>query len=274
MNYNHEYLRQVVLKLERSKEQLNEIILFKKESFKENRIQIKPKICEDKKGYEFFTNDFTNDNILEDISLRTGEYIHNLRSALDNIIFGFARMQVDPPIKPKKLSFPIFFDETQFNSKTRDIFNQIPEILKNEITKYQPFYMSDKFDIDSNLYTLSIVHNLNNIDKHRVPVVMVANINEIKFDGNIEFDNEDFTEIVDEENGFFKFYPIKPNSKVFEFKTLEKIEKMEMKFSVDIDLAIDYPNNKLNLNILVNIYNDVNHIIKSLITVIENNSPS
>ena len=55
---------------------------------------------------------------------------------------------------------------------------------------------------------------------------------------------------------------------------MEKIEKMEMKFSVDIDLAIDYPNNKLNLNILVNIYNDVNHIIKSLITVIENNSPS
>lgn len=272
MNYNHEYVRQTVLKLDRSKEQLNEIILFKKESFKENRIQITPKICEDKKGYEFFTNDFTNDNILEDISLRIGEYIHNLRSALDNIVFGFARMQVDPPIKPNKLSFPIFFDETQFNSRTRDIFNQIPEILKNEITKYQPFYVSDKFDIDANLYTLSIVHNLNNIDKHRVPVVMVANINEIKFDGNIEFDNEDFTEIIDEENGFFKFYPIKPNSKVFEFKTLEKIEKMEMKFSVDIDLAIDYPNHKLNLNILVNIYNDINHIIRSLITIIENNS--
>jgi hypothetical protein len=255
--------------LERSKEQLNEILLFKQNSFKKSKIQITPKICEDKKGYEFYTNDFSNKDLIEHISLRIGEYIHNLRSTLDNLIFGFASMQVDPPIKPNKLSFPIFTDESQFNSRTKDIFNQIPEILKDEITKYQPFYVSNKFDTDVNFYTLSIVHTLNNIDKHRVPVVMVANINEIKFNGNIEFDNEDFTKIIDEENGFFKFFPIVPNSKIFEFKTLEKIEKMQMDFSVTLDLAIDYPNKKLNLNILVSLYNDITHIIKSLISVLE-----
>jgi len=271
MNYNREYINQTLLKLERSKEQLNEILLLKQNSWKKSKIEITPKICDDKKGYEFYTNDFNNNDLIENISLRIGEYIHNLRSTLDNLIFGFARMQKDPPKKPKKLSFPIFFDEHQFNSRTKDIFNQIPEILKNEITKYQPFNVANKFNTDSNLYTLSIVNELNNSDKHRVPVVMTANFNEIKFNGNIEFDNEDFTKIIDEENGFFKFYPIVPNSKIFEFKTLEKIEKMNMDFSVNLDVAIDYPNKKLNLIILVNIYNDINHIINSLINILEKN---
>ena len=270
MENNSEFLRPTLIKLERARKQLLEIYDFNKNLWKENKIQITPKLCVDKKGYEFYTNDFTDDNLLEEISLRIGEYIHNLRSTLDNLVFGFARIKTDPPIKPNKLSFPIFEDENDFINKTKEIFNQIPDILKNEIIKYQPFSIRKNNPTPGNiLYTLSIVQTLNNIDKHRVPIILVANLNEIKFDGSFEFDNEDFTNIIDEENGFCNFYKVLPNSKIFEFRTLEKIEKMNMNFDVSVDIAIDYPNQNLNIDILKNLYNDIALLINDLILVVQ-----
>ncbi|CAM4251983.1 hypothetical protein [Flavobacterium terrigena] len=270
MENNSEFLKPTLIKLERARKQLLEIYDFNKNLWKENKIQITPKLCVDKKGYEFYTNNYTEDNLLEEISLRIGEYIHNLRSTLDNLIFGFARIKTNPPTKPIKLSFPIFENENYFVKDTKEIFNQIPEILKNEIIKYQPYNVrKNNPKSENSLYSLSIVQTLNNIDKHRVPIILVANLNEIKFDGSFEFDNEDFTNIIDEKNGFCNFYKVLPNSKIFEFRTLEKIEKMNMNFDVSVDIAIDYPNQNLNIDILKNLYNDIALLINDLILVVK-----
>jgi hypothetical protein len=272
MNTTDDYFKPILLKLGRAKQQFVEISDLTNEVFNESNIQISAKIRDDKKGYEFITNDYSNGNILDQLSLRVGEYIHNLRSTLDNLIFAVARIKADPPSKPKDLSFPICNNEENYRNQTKKIFYQIPSFLELEILKLQPFIVSkDPKNVGKTLDSLSIVQNLNNSDKHRVPIILQAIFNEIRFDGSFEFENDNAESFIDEKSEFAKFHTLKPNTAIFEFKTLEKIEKMEMKFNIKLEIAIEYPTKNLNIEILKNIYNDVCFVVEKLISITKQN---
>jgi hypothetical protein len=110
-------------------------------------------------GYEVYTNDFEYDNFLEEVGIRIGEMAHNLRSALDNLIFSTALTVCNPPLKPKKLFFPIFEDENEFYAKTKDIFSQLPDSVREIIIDVQPFTQKkNNNEFRSDLYVLSMLH--------------------------------------------------------------------------------------------------------------------
>lgn len=255
---NQNLFKPVFLKLNRSQFHVNEIHSILKNSFDEKKIEFTCKVSEDKFGYEVYTNDFSYDNFLEELGIRIGEMVHNLRSALDNLIFCTARTICDPPIKPKKLSFPIFEEEQEFYSKTKDIFNQLPEAVKEIIINVQPFTQKkNKAEFKNNLYLLSILHWLNNIDKHQTPKVLLAILDEIGFEGSFEFDNADWEHFINEQEGFYDFFPVLPNSKVFEFRTTEIITKMNMKFKLNIEVQLEVFEERMKLDILQELHNNV-----------------
>ena len=248
----------VFLKLNRSQFHINDVSSILKNSWDENKIKFNTKIAEDKLGYEIYTNDFSNDNFLEELGIRIGEIAHNLRSALDNLIFSTARSVCDPPLKPNKLYFPIFENEKEFHDKTKDIFNQIPEQVREFIISVQPFTKKKNIEnFKSEFYLLSILHWLNNTDKHRTPKVLLAILDEIEFKGSFEFDNEDFSNVINEKEGFFNFFPIIPNSKIFEFRTTEKIENMNMDFGLKIEVALEIFETKAKIDTLQILQNNI-----------------
>lgn len=259
---NEELLKPIVLKINRAESQIAEIFSMLSKSIAEKKIEFSCKVSEDKMGYEFFTNDYSDDNFLEEIGVRIGEVIHNLRTALDNLIFSTARSICDPPLKPNKLYFPVFEDENDFHHKTKDIFNQLPESVKNIVTQAQPFFQSKNVEnFDTRNYFLTIIHWLNNIDKHRSPKVLLAILREIKFNGSIEFDNKDYTNFIDEKNGFFEFFPVKPNSKVFEFRTTERIENMNMNFGLEVQVELEVFEQNMKLEVLNQLHFGTVHLI-------------
>lgn len=255
---NRELFKPVLLKINRSQSHIEDIFLILKTSFDDKKIKFTTKIAEDRLGYEVYTNDFSYDNFLEELGIRVGEVAHNLRSALDNLIFSTARGVCDPPLKPKKLYFPIFDCEEDFYKKTVDIFNQMPETVKQTIINVQPFSLKkSNTEFKSELYVLSILQWLNNVDKHQTPKVLLAILEQIDFKGFFTFDNAEWEHFFNEKGNFCEFFPIIPNSKIFEFRTTEIIEEMKMDFGLKIEVALEVFETNWKLDFLHTLHNSI-----------------
>ncbi|MEZ4837916.1 hypothetical protein [Flavobacterium sp.] len=258
---NPDLFKPVFLKLNRAQTQVNDIYSILRNSWDENKIKFSTNISEDKLGYEVYTNDFSYDNFLEDLGIKIGEVAHNLRSALDNLVFATARTICDPPLKPKKLYFPIFEDEKDFYVKTKDVFSQIPVSVKELIINVQPFTQKkNNPNFKNELYVLSILHWLNNTDKHQTPKVLIAILEEIDMEGNLEFDNANWEHFFNEKEDFCKFLPVLPNSKVFEFRTTEIVTKMNMHFKLKVEILLEVFEGRMKPDILQMMQREILHI--------------
>lgn len=110
--------------------------------------------------------------------VRIGEVIHNLRSALDHIIWELVILTTGgPPALPTKNQFPIFESKEGFDGRGIDQFlrgvrQDAVELIRSE----QPYFTGEKRN--SPLWHL---HELSNADKHRTICVVGTLISQFKF---------------------------------------------------------------------------------------------
>ena len=98
----------------------------------------------------------------EDWGTIVGEFAHNLRSALDNLVWQLALVGGGTP--NQSTQFPIFEDEAEWNSGKRRA--QTRALAPHHVARLkptQPFHLGDQ----AVLHPLSILGHLNNLDKHR-----------------------------------------------------------------------------------------------------------
>ncbi|WPR70937.1 hypothetical protein SLW70_13495 [Flavobacterium sp. NG2] len=232
--------------------QIDEMFLFLEESVKDNRIKFSCNEFENKLGYFLYVGDYSEDNFLEELSVRLGEYIHNLRSILDNLVYALARMHNDPPIAPRKLCFPIYEKRENFDRSTIDILRQIPLQARETILSLQPFMFNEVPGFKSESYILSIITYLNNADKHRSPSSLVAIFDELNIVGKIYFDENDYITI--NENRKFEIQlAVTPNLKFFEFHTENHIHEIDLQFKLTYNIAIEVFEEILHIDYLKNL---------------------
>lgn len=110
--------------------------------------------------------------------VRIGEVIHNLRSALDHIIWELVILTTGrPPVLPTKNQFPIFESKEGFNVRGIDQFlkcvrQDAVELIRSE----QPYSTGE--NRKSPLWHL---HELSNADKHRTICVVGTLIHKFEF---------------------------------------------------------------------------------------------
>lgn len=98
-----------------------------------------------------------------------GDCIHNLRSILDNMIWGLGKiyLSTDQKAKPDRLRFPVFNTEEKYKKgiNTPDLIaiRQFPQSAQDLIEKLQPYNGTLP------AHRISILHALWNADKHRSP---------------------------------------------------------------------------------------------------------
>jgi hypothetical protein len=113
-------------------------------------------------------------------SLIGGDCVHNLRSALDHVVYGLAIQNSgsNPPPKSRTLEFPIFDSAHGFRTKISRI-DPISDRAKAYIEGCQP-YKSGNTDRS---FCLRALNEFNNADKHRLLNVAVSRMGsgEIKF---------------------------------------------------------------------------------------------
>jgi hypothetical protein len=88
-----------------------------------------------------------------------GDIAHNLRSALDGLVWQLARLQTE---EPGRTQFPIFRDSDAFARDGRRMIKDLADEHAAFIERLQPYHRDD-------IYTdpLFILNRLSNVDKHR-----------------------------------------------------------------------------------------------------------
>jgi hypothetical protein len=110
-------------------------------------------------------------------SVAVGEVMHNLRAALDNLVW---QLVIGNGHKPgQQHEFPIASDEGWYEKRAPGKLRHVPAAAKRVIDQVQPYRRPAK---ELRVHPLWIVHNLNRIDKHHLLHVIAAYTHEAKFE--------------------------------------------------------------------------------------------
>lgn len=142
--------------------------------FEENPLKITCEKFDNDLGVRLILNSFPEQNLLDEWGLICGDCIHNLRCALDNLIYELACIKCIPPIEPLILSFPIKKKREQFVGTIHKCLEQLPERAASLIELIQPFQRDGSpgnGTPDSDI--LALLNEMDNIDKHRIPSLVL-----------------------------------------------------------------------------------------------------
>lgn len=102
-------------------------------------------------------------------ALIVGDCIHNIRSALDNLVYELAVAYLDigpiPDGRARGLAFPVFGDRAMKEWECRNKIGCIDPRAQAVIKELQPYKRGEDFASDP----LWMIHQLSNVDKHRLP---------------------------------------------------------------------------------------------------------
>lgn len=104
-------------------------------------------------------------------SLIAGDCIHNLRSALDHLVYAVVVHEAkgNPPADPRFLNFPIADEPDNFIGPAQGI-RFLSDPVKTEIERLQPYNRPHK-ELPP---LLSVLRDFNNSDKHRLLNIAIA----------------------------------------------------------------------------------------------------
>ena len=116
-----------------------------------------------------------------------GDFVHNLRSALDHLVWQLALTQTDTP--HDRLQFPVLDEappEAGWRSMVGDRLQRVPPEAVQRIWDLQPFHSEQP-----EIHALAIVQALSNEDKHRVILQPVSVSKEPDESNDCEVDTND-----------------------------------------------------------------------------------
>jgi hypothetical protein len=142
-------------------------------------------------GYRLVVDQFGSPPLLEHWALLVGDCVHNLRSALDNLVYGLARLKADPPSDPRGIQFPIFTSKEAFEKSgaVKSTLQQLPHRAAELVTAWQPFHRETPDHIAAD--ALNLLNHLSNQDKHRLPQVVLLSINQRDHQVQLRFDSDE-----------------------------------------------------------------------------------
>jgi hypothetical protein len=120
-----------------------------------------------------------------DLTLLAGEVAHQLRSALDHLVWQLVIVNTGNLPPGTKSQFPIFKTEAGYNNRAAAMIAGVSANAETRIRAAQPFHAG----ADAEQVLTWLVHELNNTDKHRVIAVtttysFVGAVRMIKADGS------------------------------------------------------------------------------------------
>lgn len=221
----NELWRSVILKIERAEAQ--SILLAKsiEEWSVRNTFETEISLRPGRLGMKVVLKEFRESPPFDEWALIFGECIHNLRSSLDNLAFGLARLKKDPPSQPKTIAFPIFKDKEDFERNGRRSLKQLPEDASNLIERLQPFQRdgSEQFGRPEDDFLLKL-QLFNNLDKHQVPSMTLVAPSGMELSIHAEFYSDDHTNENVPPNVHVWSGPLSPGAVLVEYITTQPIK--------------------------------------------------
>ena len=125
----------------------------------------------DSQGYRYSVKVSFNLPYRDRWSLIVGDCIHNLRCALDQLVYAIAVREsgIDPPLDERLLQFPITDSPGTFANEGRRI-KSLSQTVRTSIERVQPYNRPDRFLPP----LLSLIQYFDNRDKHKLLNVAIS----------------------------------------------------------------------------------------------------
>lgn len=226
--------RGVQLKIDRARLHADALIDSVSEWTRRSQPSAKAEYLPDRLGYKLILQSFVEAPPLEQWALMTGDCVHNLRSALDNLAFALALLKRDPPARPADIYFPVFDDAERFKVKADRTLNQLPDEAVQLLTAFQPFHRGAHVKRDA----LLLLHHLDIHDKHRLPQVVLFAINQGNHVVQMEFASEADAEAAVPPEATVHGGSIEPGSSLIEIRVKRPIARLTGNVNVEAVPAI------------------------------------
>lgn len=106
-----------------------------------------------------------------------GDGIHNLRAALDCLVWEFAHLNGEHPQHPRRVGFPVLTAARQWREAAQRLAS-VPAELLERIRQVQPYQGNG----DPELHALTVLSRLDNADKHQRVISAIASPENIQLD--------------------------------------------------------------------------------------------
>lgn len=236
-----QFNKHVELKLNRAESQARALAKSVSDWVASEPLIFESELREGRLGCRLTLTGFREQPPFEEWGLAFGECIHNLRSALDNLAYALARLKLDPPQRPNRISFPIFENEAEFIKRGRKDIGQLPEAAASLIERLQPFHRDgspEKGTVDQDL--LSRLSWFNNVDKHRVPSVAAIAPQVLKHNVEIKYYSEEDAIANEPPDCSVGSGLLEPGLTLVEIRTNCPIESIEGKMNVEAIVSVQY----------------------------------
>ncbi len=114
-----------------------------------------------------------------------GDIVHNLRTALDYLVYELARLDNEKVPEPKDTQFPICLWRNQWKEQSKKRLRGISPEHVEVIDSFQPYHFRDQGK-DPKLATLAVLHELDIQDKHKLVLPAFARVNLGPLDMSLE----------------------------------------------------------------------------------------
>jgi hypothetical protein len=199
--------------------------------------------------------------LLDEWALLFGDAVHNLRSALDSLVWELAHFDGREPRNPKGLYFPIITDEVNWPRAARMLESCPAEVIER-IRLMQPFLIQD-----AGPSGLEVLGDLSNQDKHRTPIRSSISVHQFMIDNaSFEFEEEDdipdppFRVKVDDT------VPMEDGSVVVAFESTARMVKMRAPLVLTPRFAVDYKGQPAEVEQTINAMAQYARIIMDAVT--------
>ena len=203
---------------------------------------------DDRRGFKIIITEFEAPKAVDDWTVLLGEYVHNIRSALDNLAFALARIENDPPKDPGKIAFPIFLEKSKFENNGRDKLSQLPEKAAKLIGMLQPFTRDGSAQHGTpESDALLLINNLSNSDKHRKPSIIFMAPTKLVHNFLVVFRSDQ--DAIDSEPHHIKISPgsLEHGKVLIEYTTNSPVEKVVGSLVGTAVVLLETPNGPLEL---------------------------
>ena len=198
---------------------------------------------------------------LDEWALVFGDAVHNLRSALDSLVWELAHFDGHEPRRPRDLYFPIVTEEENW-PRAANMLESCPEAVVERIRLMQPFLIPD-----AGPSGLEVLAHLNNQDKHRVPIRASMTVQQLTMDNaSFEFENED-----DIPDPPFRIkvedtIPMEDGIVVVAFESTARMVRMQAPVVMGARFALDYKGQPAEIEHTINTMAQYVRIIIDVVT--------
>lgn len=233
-------LDDVELKIARSRDQAEALQEEIVEFCEDNPISLRAAYRSEKRGVNLICQMDQMRIPLKEWSIKMGEAVYSLRSALDNLIFACARIKSDPPTDPRALKFPIIQDRTQYQNAARKIAPQLPRQISELLEKIQPF-QRDQANVggEPEYDPLVLLNWISNHDKHRMPIPFLIPPSEIHFSQACKFESEEDACANTPPDVLIHTKPLEHDEIVMEYRTKHPVQWVQGNFTITANVAFE-----------------------------------